>query len=103
MPKKDEYKKTLKSLERMDIKTLHAEAEKGNDQAQWRWANLYARGLDVPQNYARMFKYCEDAAEQGNRAAQRCLRQIYENGIGMESNLKQAHVYYNLSREAQGR
>lgn len=75
-------------------------AEKGDAEAQYYVARIYANGMDnVPTNYAEAAKWYEKAAAQGFSEAKQELGYLYEQGLGVERDELKA---LNLQRDASG-
>ncbi len=66
-------------------KWYKAAAAQGHVEAQFAIGNLYADGVQVPQNYEKAFEWYKLAAEQGYVLAQYELGRYYE--VGLESVL----------------
>lgn len=76
------------------------EAEKGDSEAQYYVARIYANGMDdVAVDYAAAANWYRKAAEQGYAEAKQELGYLYETGLGVEKNELLA---LNLQREASG-
>jgi len=75
-------------------------AEKGDPEAQYYVARIYANGMDdVPVDYGAAATWYRKAAEQGYAEAKQELGYLYEVGLGVE---KDELVALNLQREASG-
>lgn len=90
------------AYERRDYKSALAEfralAEKGDVEGQMMTGWMYSQGLGGPTNFSEGRKWLERAAAvDGNPAgakAQHDLGVIYENGIGVPRDLRQAAAWY---------
>jgi Caspase domain/Sel1 repeat len=75
-------------------------AEHGDAEAQYYVARIYANGMSgVTVDYAQAAHWYGLAAAQGYNAAQQELGYMYEQGLGVEKDLK---VALNLERKASG-
>src|SRR5450631_3532210 len=75
-------------------------AEHGDAEAQYYVARIYANGMSgVTVDYAQAAHWYGLAAAQGYSAAQQELGYMYEQGLGVEKDLK---VALNLERKASG-
>lgn len=73
-------------------------ADNGDPDAQLSMGVLYRDGGDgVPQNYSRATEWFLQAARNGNGMAMYNLGRIYLLGLGIEPNLVEAHVWFNLA------
>ena len=79
-------------------KTL-AEAERGDDQAQYNLAVMYNNGRGVAQDYKEAVKWFRKAAEQGLAEAQFNLAMIYNNGQGVAQDYKEAVNWFRKAAE----
>jgi hypothetical protein len=75
-------------------------AEKGDAEAQYYVARIYANGMSgVPVDYARAVTWYQRAAQQQYSSALQELGYLYEQGLGVERDAMQA---LNLQRQAAG-
>lgn len=81
-----DLQKGLQAAEKQDYKTALAEwvplAEQGDARAQYNLAQLYRRGLGVPQDFAMAITWYRRAANQGHGDAAFALAWIYARGDG---------------------
>lgn len=72
--------RAAEAYEQEDFETArdiwHAEAEKGEAEAQYNLGSLYASGKGVPQDFARARQWYARAAEQGDEAAKKRVAQF---------------------------
>lgn len=69
-------------------------AEKGDANAQYNVALLYARGEGIPQDIPKAAEWYRKAAEQGVAAAQYNLGVIHANGQGVPQNITEARNWF---------
>ncbi|HWQ52805.1 MAG TPA: metallophosphoesterase [Bryobacteraceae bacterium] len=69
-------------------------AEKGDANAQYNVALLYARGEGIPQDIPKAAEWYRKAAEQGVAAAQYNLGVILANGQGVPQNITEARNWF---------
>ena len=81
------------------LKIWLAEAEKGNQEAQYYVGKIYEGGLGTPPDYAAAARWYEKAAAKGHSASQFSLGYLYENGLGVAVDRTKA---FNLYRQASG-
>jgi hypothetical protein len=75
-------------------------AEKGDPEAQYYVARIYANGMDdVPMNHGEAARWYRKAADQGYKSAKAELGYLYEQGLGVP---KDPLLALNLQREASG-
>jgi hypothetical protein len=75
-------------------------AEKGDAEAQYYVARIYANGMDdVPLNYPAAVTWYRKAADQNYAAALQELGYLYEQGLGVE---KDSLLALNMQRKAAG-
>ena len=75
-------------------------AEKGDAEAQYYVARIYANGMDnVPTDYRQAAIWYQKASDQGHDEAMQELGYLYEQGLGVEKDPLKA---LNLQREASG-
>ena len=77
-------------------------AEQGDAAAQSKLGEIYAKGIDVPQDHKKAAYWYKKAAEQGYADAQHNLGFMYAEGQGVAQNLKLAYVWSSLAA-AQGK
>lgn len=82
-----------------DVRKLHAEAEQGNAEAQFRLAYMYDVGQGVTQDYANAVKWYQRAAEQGNADAQTNLGRMYWGGEGVPQDYSRAVKWFRKAAE----
>ena len=71
---------------KIDIKLLTVFAEKGDADAQYKLATMYAKGEGVPQSHETAVQWITLAAEQGHTKALSCLGVIYLKGVVVPQN-----------------
>src|SRR5262245_14125756 len=75
-------------------------AEKGDAEAQYYVARIYANGMGgAPTDYGQAANWYQKAADQNFKSAQQELGYMYERGLGVEQNPMLA---LNLQRKASG-
>ena len=67
-------------LSGIDFKALLQRAERGDVEAQYRLAEMYAEAQGVDQDYAKATQWARKAADQGNAKAQYRLASIIYTG-----------------------
>ncbi|MGB6002811.1 MAG: tetratricopeptide repeat protein [Thermoanaerobaculia bacterium] len=72
-------------------------AAQGHLQAQAFLCNVYYRGVAVPRVPTETFRWCQGAAEAGNRLSQFWLGSIYESGEGIPQDYARARFWYTLA------
>ena len=77
-------------------------AEQGDAVAQCNLGEIYAKGVDVPQDHKKAADWYKKAAEQGDADAQHNLGFMYAEGQGVAQDLKLAYVWSSLAA-AQGK
>ncbi|MDZ7666154.1 MAG: tetratricopeptide repeat protein [Desulfotignum sp.] len=77
-------------------------AEQGDAAAQSKLGEIYAKGIDVPQDHKKAAYWYKKAAEQGYADAQHNLGFMYAEGQGIPQNFKLAYVWSSLAA-AQGK
>jgi len=75
---------------------LRKGAERGDKDAQVLLANALINS-PIPHDYAGARYWCERAAKQQSPAGEYCLGVIYEQGVGIEKNPKEATKWYLLA------
>jgi hypothetical protein len=83
------------------IGVLHARADRGDPEAQFRLARLYAAGSesDIEQDLVTAARWMESAATKGHAAAQEALAGMYAAGIGVERNATLATHWWRLAAD----
>ena len=76
---------------------LKYNAENGNADAQLKFGQAYASGIDVPKDATESVKWYTKSAEQGNAEAQFHLGEAFLNGEGVEKDAIDAYAYLNLA------
>ena len=74
-------------------------AERGDLDAQFKLANMYRKGIGVPQDYKTAVKLYNAPAEQGNALAQYNLGIMHSFGLGVLQDYETALKWYILSAE----
>ena len=72
-------------------------AEAGDADAQFKLGNLYAEGIDVPNDFAKAGKWFRKAGDQGHAEALYFLGVIYANGFSAPVDFTDAYVMFCLS------
>jgi TPR repeat protein len=80
-----------------DFMHLKFYAEDGNADAQLKFGQAYASGIDVPKDATESVKWYTKSAEQGNAEAQFHLGEAFLNGEGVEKDAIDAYAYLNLA------
>ena len=80
------------------VSWLRKAAEGGDQDAQVLLANALING-PVPHDYTNARHWCEMAAKQHSPVAEYCLGIIYDQGLGVEKNPKEAIKWYTLAAE----
>ncbi|WP_051311664.1 SEL1-like repeat protein [Zooshikella ganghwensis] len=73
-----------------DLQALHAQAQQGDGDSQFRLGLRFYHGLEVPQNYPTAYDYFRQAAEQGHQQAQYLLGAAFYEGKGVPKQLEEA-------------
>jgi len=93
----------VQSAEPSDAANLFASiqplAERGDTNAQYNLALLYAKGNGVPQDYVEARKWHLKAAEQGNHLSQYMLGFFYAEGNGVAQDYTEARKWWLKSAE----
>lgn len=76
-----------------------AQAEKGDVKAMVKIAEVYCGGVNIEQDDQVCGIWMRRAAEHGDMRAQYMLGGMYEQGLGMRSDLVQAYRWYNISAQ----
>ncbi len=84
-------------LKEHDRKALMERAEKGMAIAQFNLGNLYAAGVEVPQDFTEAAKWYRKAAEQGDVEAQAALGRLYVNGTGVPQEDPEAYFWLSVA------
>jgi Sel1 repeat len=74
-------------------------AQQGNRDAKFLIGLMYASGHGVRQSYAEAAQWYQDAADDGQDAAQNNLGQLYAGGRGVQRSLVQAAKLYWLAAD----
>ncbi|OGV62043.1 MAG: hypothetical protein A3K19_27510 [Lentisphaerae bacterium RIFOXYB12_FULL_65_16] len=74
-------------------------AEQGDAKAQYRLAEIYARGTGVPRDKAEAAKWYRAAAKQGHAEAQCHLGWMYDIGDGVPRDQTEAAKWYRTAAE----
>jgi uncharacterized protein len=80
-----------------DLHTLQTQADQGNAEAQNDLGELYAKGKEMPQDYAQARAWYEKAAAQGHPHAQNNLAELYFAGLGVPPDYVRAYMWVNLA------
>jgi len=72
-------------------------AEKGDRDAQFNLAQMYAAGRGVPQDYVAAAAWFSKAAQQGDVGAQRFLGQMYWMGHGVPKSVPEAINWWSAA------
>ena len=81
------------------IKEIEKLAKDGDPRAAYDLATLYARGDQLPRDFAQAARWFKQAATQGIAGAQYNLGVLYEQGLGVAKNLPEAIRWYLKSAE----
>lgn len=81
------------------LQALEQAADRGNAQAQYRLAVMYANGDGVPLNYVKAAEWLARAASQGFAEAQRLLAWLHANGYGVEQDYAKARHWFTQAAE----
>ncbi|MBU2712702.1 SEL1-like repeat protein [Zooshikella harenae] len=73
-----------------DLQALHAQAQQGDIDSQFRLGLRFYHGLEVPQNYPAAYDYFRKAAKQGHQQAQYLLGTGYYEGKGVSKQSEEA-------------
>ena len=84
-----------------ELQTLHTQAAQGDPGAQTSLGFLYAKGLGLPQDYAKARGWFEKAAAQGEPEAQYNLGFLYHKGQGVPRDDVKARQWWEKAA-AQG-
>ncbi len=76
-----------------------ANAEQGDEEAQFNLGVMYAGGQGVPQDSKQAVAWYRKAAEQGYAEAQFCLGEMYHRGLGVPQDYAQAAAWYRKAAE----
>jgi len=74
-------------------------AEKGNQSAQYKLAQIYSSGNGVAQDYPMAIKWYTLAAEQGNVESQSSLGIMYLEGNGVLQDTMKAYMFLYIASE----
>jgi len=83
----------------LTIKEIEKLAKDGDPRAAYDLATLYARGDELPRDFAQAARWFKQAATQGIAGAQYNLGVLYEQGLGVAKNLPEAIRWYLKSAE----
>jgi hypothetical protein len=72
-------------------------AQQGDNTARQLIAEMYEKGIGVPQNYAEAARWYRMAADEGDASAQHSLGTLYWHGRGVPQDYVLAHMWFNLS------
>jgi len=81
------------------IKDIEKLAKDGDPRAAYDLATLYARGDELPRDFAQAARWFRQAATQGIAGAQYNLGVLHEQGLGVAKNLPEAIRWYLKSAE----
>ena len=79
------------------LRLLRPLAERGNREAQYNLAVMYANGWGVPRDEAESNRWYRKAAEQGDASAQSLVGSAYLFGRGAPKDFVQAYLWLNLA------
>jgi hypothetical protein len=79
------------------LRLLQPLAERGNREAQYNLAVMYANGWGVPRDDAESNRWYRKAAEQGDASAQSLVGSAYVFGRGAPKDFVQAYLWLNLA------
>jgi len=79
------------------LRVLRPLAERGNRQAQYRLAVMYANGWGVPRDEAESNRWYREAAERGDASAQSLVGSAYLFGRGAPRDFVQAYLWLSLA------
>ena len=79
------------------LRLLRPLAERGNRQAQYNLAVMYANGRGVPRDEAEANRWYRKAAEQGDPSAQSLVGSGYLYGRGAPKDFVQAYLWLSLA------
>ncbi len=86
----------VKPISPESLAKLTSDAEKGDRMAQYHLGLIYAKGTQVPQDFAKAHELLEKAAMQGVPKAQYHLGEMYVWGDGVKVNYPEAIVWFWL-------
>jgi hypothetical protein len=78
---------------------LLAKASGGDPAAEIALGEIYAAGLDVPQDWKQAAEWYRKAAEQGSAAGEIHLADLYRDGRGVTRDKTQAAEWYRKAAE----
>jgi hypothetical protein len=81
------------------LRLLRPLAERGNRQAQYNLAVMYANGRGVPRDEAEANRWYRKAAEQGDASAQSLVGSAYLFGRGAPKDFVQAYLWLSLAAQ----
>lgn len=88
-----------KSGEVLAMVKLEDAAQTGNPAAQYKLAQVYMSGDQVPKNLQKAVSLYRSSADRGYAASQYEMGVFYENGRGTEQNLVKAFEWYKKAAE----
>src|SRR5512133_3055655 len=89
----------LRNLNESDVASLKAQAERGDADAQFEIALVYAYGAAVPRNDLSSAQWMRKAAESGHPRAMANLGLMYQEGRGVPQDHKLALTWMEKSAE----
>jgi TPR repeat protein len=81
------------------IRKYRERASRGDVDAQFNLASVYATGRNVPKDPAESIRWFRLAAEQGHAKAQLRLGFIYVQGFGVKKDVAQAATWFRLAAD----
>jgi len=85
----------LNHTSRNTIMLITSLANAGRAEAQYTLARCYLKGRGVSQSYSKAREWLLRAAKQQHANSQNQLGIIYANGLGIQTNCKQAKYWFN--------
>lgn len=82
-----------------DLMQLHAEAEKGDPDAQYQLAEKYRIGFPLEQDHKKALDLYSRSAEQGFPSSQFRLGELHEKGEVLEQDLRKSFEFYRQAAE----
>lgn len=86
-------------LAEQEVNSYRASAERGDSDAQYKLASMYADGRSVPRDDAQAVFWWRKAAEQGHAAAQSKLAEMYFRGLGVAQDDSMAALWVRKAAE----
>lgn len=83
----------------MQFEELKKLAATGRAAYQIELGHSYLEGINCPQDYSAARYWLEKAHKRGSRMATMLLGTIYERGLGVEEDIRQAIALYELATE----